>query len=97
MNDPLPEEKREYWCCSKKGCWEVGEKNMELHHLIPKFAGGTDLDGRTPICKKHHDILHHRMLGVLWHMMFRQERPNVDEARQELKNYTLSWLDASKN
>jgi hypothetical protein len=42
--------------CSK---WDCPEKiNLHEHHLVPKFIGGKDRDGRINLCKKHHDELH---------------------------------------
>lgn len=39
-------------------CGERTEEEVELHHKIPKFMGGTDLDGRVYLCKKCHSIWH---------------------------------------
>jgi len=33
---------------------EFEEKEVKLSHDIPKYIGGTDLDGRNWLCKKHH-------------------------------------------
>ena len=34
---------------------EFEEKKLELSHDVPKYVGGTDLDGRQWLCKKHHN------------------------------------------
>lgn len=34
---------------------EFPESELELSHDIPKYMGGTDLDGRHYLCKKHHE------------------------------------------
>jgi len=33
---------------------EFPEPELELSHDIPKYLGGTDLDGRHWLCRKHH-------------------------------------------
>ena len=37
--------------CSKCGI-KLYERELELSHDIPKWMGGTDLDGRHYLCKK---------------------------------------------
>jgi uncharacterized protein with PIN domain len=32
------------------------EKDIQESHDVPKYIGGTDLDGRHWLCKKCHDI-----------------------------------------
>lgn len=40
--------------CSK--CKEEFEEHeLDCSHDIPKYMGGTDLDGRHWLCKKHHE------------------------------------------
>jgi hypothetical protein len=39
----------------KKCLKEFPENKVELSHHIPKYMGGTDKDGRSYLCLKHHD------------------------------------------
>ena len=44
------------------------EKNIDKHHIIPKYMGGTDKDGRIDLCKKCHSILHHKIESIIFNM-----------------------------
>ena len=70
--------------CRKKGCQE---KEVQLHHLIPRFMGGKDIDGRKYLCKKHHGILHGKILKIIWGFVNEKEK-----CRQAVKKYTEWWL-----
>lgn len=35
---------------------EIPEEKIQLSHDVPKYAGGTDKDGRHFLCEKCHDI-----------------------------------------
>ena len=52
--------------CRKCGLIEpgYGVAFLHAHHIIPKFLGGTDKDGRILLCKPCHDELHKRLGGV---------------------------------
>lgn len=56
-------------CCKKCGYVESEEKGIELHHLIPKFMGGNDMDGRVYLCKKHHNILHNLIPKIIFNFV----------------------------
>jgi len=71
--------------CSKKGC---PNSEDEFHHIIPKFMGGKDIDGRIYLCKKHHDGLHHYILGIVWSFV-----GNKEKCKETIKNSTLRWLE----
>jgi 5-methylcytosine-specific restriction endonuclease McrA len=43
--------------CEKCG-YDKNESLVELHHIVPKFLGGTDKDGRIYLCKECHKKLH---------------------------------------
>ena len=45
--------------CKKK----YEEKDLELSHDIPKYIGGTDLDGRHWLCKNCHDTYENKILA----------------------------------
>ena len=60
----------------------------ELHHLVPKFMGGVDLDGRRYLCKKHHNILHLMIPCWLWEFI---PEGNHNLVREEIKKRTLKW------
>lgn len=48
--------------CSKENI-EYKENELDLSHDIPKYLGGTDLDGRHYLCKKCH-IIYEKMVLV---------------------------------
>ena len=77
--------------CAKCGKEETIDDKCHLHHLIPKFMDGTDLDGRRYLCKKHHDILHFMMSKWLWEDFVPDSRKDV--CRQETKRRTLNWIE----
>jgi len=40
--------------CQNCGFRGIG-KELEMHHIIPRFLGGTDKDDRLLLCKRCHD------------------------------------------
>ncbi len=80
--------------CSYKDC-SVNEKNetkgnkLNLHHLILKLMGGTDGDGRRWICKKHHDILHFKLAGVIWRYVPDDKK---EECKKAVKSFSLRFI-----
>ena len=47
-----------YRCCAFAGC-DVAFERCEIHHIIPWEMGGpTDLDNMTPLCSRHHHVVH---------------------------------------
>ena len=75
--------------CRKKDCNVTEEDGVELHHIIPKFCGGTDKDGRIYLCKKHHDIL----TKITPTIIFRNVPIEKEQkCREEIKTFTYKWL-----
>lgn len=75
--------------CRKKGCNVIDESEVELHHLIPKFMGGRDVDGRIYLCKKHHDILTKTIPTIIFKLIpiEREQR-----CREAVKSFSQKWL-----
>jgi len=80
--------------CRKRGC-DINEYNekednkLHLHHLIPKFMGGTDRDGRAYLCKKHHDILHQKIAAIIFRFVPIERE---EDCRKTVKEESLKWL-----
>jgi len=63
--------------CSK--CKETfQESKVEDHHLIPKFLGGTDKDGRIFLCRGKETNNCHEKLHLL--------------LGKKIKGFTLKWI-----
>ena len=73
--------------CRKKGC---SRTDVELHHLIPKFMGGKDIDGRKYLWKKHHEIISFMTASIIWEFIPVEKKEKV---RQEIKKRTLWWIE----
>ena len=56
--------------CAKCGT----DKDLQEHHIIPKFMGGKDKDGRILLCKKHHAILHSVLASIIWGFVPKKRR-----------------------
>lgn len=76
--------------CEKRGCMAILEKDLDLHHIIPKAFGGVDSDGRIYLCKKHHDILHKMLLEPLWAFI---PEHNKELCKQKIKGFTKWYLN----
>jgi len=76
-----------YITCKKEG---GTSHDVELHHIVPKFMGGKDTDGRKYLCKKHHDIL-----GLIIPKIISELLPphKKEEAKLKVKEFTLKWLE----
>lgn len=74
--------------CRKNGC---NKTDVELNHLIPRYMGGTDGDGRRYLCEPHHNILHHLIEKQLFLMV--GEKITKDECRLKIKNFSLWYLE----
>ena len=72
--------------CRKSGC---GNPECQLHHIIPRAIGGTDLDGRVYLCKKHHDIIHQMLLKVAF---FYVPDDKKDECRKAIEFFSRGWV-----
>lgn len=73
--------------CRKKGC---DVKEVQLHHLIPKFMGGTDKDGRKYLCKKHHDIISNMVGSFIFPFVLFELK---ESCKHTVKKRTLRWLE----
>jgi len=76
---------------SCKKCGEdLGDESLiELHHLVPKFMGGTDKDGRCYLCKKHHSILHNIIVKLIFDCIPDNKKQGV---RDYIKSFTLRYI-----
>jgi hypothetical protein len=72
--------------CRKKGC---GNPICQSHHYIPKSIGGTDKDGRVYVCKKHHDILHLKLLKRVFAFVPDEKK---DECRKAIEEFSRWWV-----
>lgn len=75
--------------CRKNGCNESDDNKLHLHHLVPKFMGGTDKDGRRRLCKKHHDILQLTIPSIIFKFVPIERE---DDCRKAVKEFSLKWL-----
>jgi hypothetical protein len=64
---------------------EFNDKQLELHHYFPRQFGGTDLDGRLYLCKKHHKEIHALInaLGL--------------KDKEKIIDFTKRWLESKEN
>jgi len=76
--------------CRKKGCDITEYEGVELHHIIPKYLGGNDKDGRVYLCKKHHDILQQIVPSIL--AKFVSEN-NKEKCKEIIKDFSLRWFE----
>lgn len=75
---------------------QFDERDLQKHHLIPKFMGGTDKDGRLWLCKiRCHNILH----NIIPKIIFNNISPHLKQrVRNSVKSFTLNWvLDKKEN
>lgn len=75
--------------CNK--CGETPENKESLihnNHIVPKFMGGTDKEGRVPLCKKHHDILHNIIPSIIWKYVPENARA---DCIKEVVRFTLRY------
>ena len=49
--------------------------------------GGQDKDGRKYLCKKHHSIIHGKILNIIWDFVVEKEK-----CKERVKSYTEWWL-----
>lgn len=55
--------------CSKN----FPEKELQLSHDVPRYIGGTDLDGRHWLCKKCHGIYEWKVIKMVWNLSENKE------------------------
>ena len=75
--------------CRKKDCPEKLEEKVQLHHLIPRFMGGKDIDGRKWLCEKHHDKIQGFIATVIWKYVIEEKR---EQCRKAVKTSSEWWL-----
>ena len=75
--------------CRKESCKADKDGFLHLHHLIPKFMGGTDKDGRKRLCEKHHNILHGMIPKIIFQYVPKEKR---EECKQAVKQFSERWL-----
>jgi len=61
------------------------DRDIVEHHIIPKFMGGVDKDGRILLCEKHHTILHSVIAAIIWKFVPVEQR---EKLREEIINLT---------
>jgi len=76
--------------CKRCGKIETEDNKCQLHHLIPKFVGGTDKDGRRYLCTKCHSILHNIIPKLIWKSIPEEEKQKV---RNKIKSFSLWWIE----
>lgn len=77
--------------CSKCGI-DLFEREIQNSHDIPKYAGGTDKDGRHWLCKKCHDIYEKIAFSILF-----KEVPEEIQAkcRAKLKIFAKGYFNGN--
>ena len=68
--------------CKKCGFQHLNESNVDLHHIVPKWIGGTDKDGRVYLCKENICNDCHRKLHKALNEKF----------KPLIKQFTEDWL-----
>lgn len=77
-------------CCEEFDGVEE-QKELELHHIIPKCIGGTDKDGRKWLCGKCHNIITYSVIiKTMWEFVVDKEG-----CKTEIKNTTKRWCNDS--
>jgi len=71
--------------CGFQATNEVEEGSIQIHHIIPKSIGGTDVDGRLALCKKCHNILHNMLPTLMWEFVIDKE-----SCKKEIDDFTLN-------
>lgn len=84
--------------CSKGGWEERPDSPLHAHHLIPKAGWeGTDKDGRVLLCKTHHDMIANILLARVGKVLKEYDPKAWAMMRNEIKTYTLWWLENGFN
>lgn len=69
------------------------ESEIQLSHDIPRYAGGTDSDGRHWLCKKCHDIYERRVASIIWQFVSRTSEQDCHDA---IKQFNKRWINDTK-
>ena len=75
--------------CLKCG-YDEDESKIQLHHIIPKSIGGTDMT-RIYLCEKCHNIVHNMLPKLMWRFVDRK-----DECKTFLINYFEKYRKREK-
>jgi len=68
--------------CKKCGYEHINESEVDLHHIVPKWIGGRDIDGRIYLCKENKGNDCHRQL----------HKHLYEKLRVLIKNITDIWI-----
>jgi len=65
------------------------ESEIHEHHIHPRFMDNKKGNGmKCCLCKKHHNILHFKIPGILWKYIPENKKKEVIELVEEFtKNY----------
>jgi len=69
---------------------EFEEHELDFSHDVPKYMGGTDLDGRHYVCKKCHDIYEKMAFSIAWKYM---PKENYSKIKEGLKGFARRWFN----
>jgi hypothetical protein len=72
---------------------ETFNEPLEDHHILPKHMGGTDIDGRITLCKKHHLELQDYIEIELRQLWLDNQPHEVLSARAKV--ITRRWIDGA--
>lgn len=75
--------------CRKCDYQHPKEVGLHLHHIVPKFMGGRDIDGRLYLCKKCHDIIHKIIPKWMWNSVGEKQK---DGMRKDVSKITNNWV-----
>ena len=71
---------------------EIGtEKEVQLHHIIPKYMNGTDEDGRIYLCLGCHTLLHILVARIVFESI-----PKTMHSQNRLAAFIFKWLPANR-
>lgn len=59
--------------CKKCGWTPQSESDLDHHHIVPKFLGGTDKDGRIYLCRENRGNDCHRKIHLFLKEVMKKE------------------------
>lgn len=87
--EPIPFATRR---CVKCGI-EKHESEIQLSHDFPRYAGGTDRDGRTLLCKRCHDVYERLVASVIVKYLLENVSKDVeDKLKLKVRMFNQRWL-----
>lgn len=78
--------------CQKCGD-EFEEKDIHVSHDVPKYMGGTDVDGRHHLCQKCHNIYEKIAFSVAFKEL---DEVIKKECRKKVKAFSISYFNNIK-